>query len=210
MVLQLAWRGDWSPCGGLRNFRLHRLGWWGFWFRCGGPYRRLGGAWHWLGRSAGDYDGHCGGADLGLRCGADLGLRCGAGWHWRQTRGVGGWNLRLHGSCRCWHSWWRTQTEEEQWESEMLQLKKIFYLEDRYYFIICHFLLDIILQYIFSLIIYIPGTHVLISLASIMLSGQTQVYLGGCLPTWGAARHKNSQPDTWHQSLPAMDKRMKF
>ena len=34
-----------------------------------------------------------------------------------------------------------------------------------------------------SLIMYIPGIHVIISLASIMLSGHTQVYFGGCLPT---------------------------
>lgn len=39
------------------------------------------------------------------------------------------------------------------------------------------------ISYIFFNLIYIPGTHDLISLASIMLSGQTQVYLGGCLPT---------------------------
>lgn len=190
MVLQLAWRGEWSLCGGLGNFRLSRLGWRGLWFRCGSPYRRLGGASYWLCCTAGYNSGHCGGVHLGFRCGA--------GWHWWLTRGVGSWNWRLHGSCRSWHSWWSTKTEEGEWESEIgpLRIAAVSF-EILYYSIFC------------SSIMYIPGTHVLISLASIMLSGQTQVYLGGCLPTWGAARHKNSQPDTWHQSLPVMEKTIK-
>lgn len=50
--------------------------------------------------------------------------------------------------------------------------------------------------------IYTPGTQVLISVESVMLSGQTQVNFGGRLPTWGAARHMNWQLDIWHQSLP--------
>lgn len=56
---------------------------------------------------------------------------------------------------------------------------------------------------------YIPGTHFLMSLASSMLSGHAQVYLGECMPTWGAARHMNSQPPlaTLHQSLPGVGQR---
>lgn len=110
MVLRLAWRGDLSLCGGLGNFRLHSLRWRYPWFRCGGPDRRPGGAWHWPGNGAGDHDGHFGGAGRWLRCSADLGLRCGAGRCWWLRRWGGSWNLRLHGSCSCWHSWSSTKT----------------------------------------------------------------------------------------------------
>lgn len=71
-------------------------------------------------------------------------------------------------------------TADEETESYVRPLvaMKILYLE----------YLQFVSQYhtnikVCSLIMYIPGTHVLISLASVMLSGQTQVYFGGCLPT---------------------------
>lgn len=59
---------------------------------------------------------------------------------------------------------------------------KIFYLKDSNHLIVFVIFFSILYN-ISSLKIYTPGMHVLISPASIMLSGQTQVYLGGCLPT---------------------------
>lgn len=102
IVRQLAWSSDWSRCGGLGKFRPHFLRCRSPNFRCGRPYWRLngGGAWHWLGCSACDSDGHCRGVNLGLGCGA--------GWRWWLTRRAGRWNLRLRGCFRCWHSCWRT------------------------------------------------------------------------------------------------------
>lgn len=103
---KLTRRSDWSLCGGLGDFWLRRLGWRGPKFRCGGPDWRPGSAWHWLGHSAGDYNGHRGGADL--RSG------CGRGWYWWQTRGVGRRNLRLNWSCRCCNSWWSTNNRGDR------------------------------------------------------------------------------------------------